>query len=56
LHFSLSFEGVKGDPTVVTVKRMVTLFDGPTAMSERQRAFLHKVIEIFSQGSTVKII
>ena len=55
VHFSLSFEGVKSDLTVVTVKRMVTPFDGPKAMSERQRAFLHKVIEIFTQRSTVKI-
>jgi len=55
VHFSLSFEEVKGDPNAVAVKRALTVFDGPKAMSERQRAFFRKVLDIYREDSVVKI-
>ena len=55
VHFSLWFEGVEGDPTAVAVKRAITPFDGRKAMSGGQHSFFQKVLEIYREGSSVKI-
>lgn len=55
VHFSLSFDGVEGDRTVVAVKRTVRPFDDPKAMSERQRTFFEYVPRIFREEWLIEI-